>query len=211
MPPTGLLTPLCQQRSNNALEVARAPICWHVCHELATNRPVIPATEEIVMNGTTEGTPSGSARMLLAATLISGLAGTPALAQDKSRIPAVGIYQAMLQANKEPGWVKFRNYGGAQWVYFTALQTLHCRLKEIRYSINSKELDKRFDLVKCNPQNPFAVPPDAGVDDIAIRLPAGSATRIAVQVVWEDDTESAIAVYEPCKDVGEQTCAWPLE
>lgn len=145
------------------------------------------------------------------ATMISGAILVPAAAQDKSRIPAIAIYQAMLQGNQEPGWIQFRNYGGAQWIYFSALQALHCRLKEIRYSINSKDLDERFKLVKCNPQNPFALPSDSGIEDIAIRLPKGTAATIAVQVVWEDDSESVVAVYEPCKDVGEQSCAWPLE
>lgn len=148
---------------------------------------------------------------LILATMMSGAVLVPAAAQDKSRIPAIAIYQAMLQGNKEPGWIQFRNYGGAQWIYFSALQALHCRLKEIRYSINSKALDERFKLVKCNPQNPFALPSDSGIEDIAIRLPKGTAATIAVQVVWEDDSESVVAVYEPCEDVGEQSCAWPLE
>ncbi len=163
------------------------------------------------MDVTAKTTSQKLAGLGIATVMLSALAIAPALTQDKSRIPAVAIYQAMLNANREPGWVQFRNYGGAQWIYFTALQTLHCRLKEIRYSINSKDLDKRFRLVKCNPQSPFAVPPDAGVDDIAIRLPKGTASTIAVQVIWEDDSESAVAVYEPCKDVGEQSCAWPVE
>lgn len=132
-------------------------------------------------------------------------------AQDKSRIPPMAVYQAMLSANKETGWAQFRNYNGEQWIYFTTLQTLHCRLAEIRYSVNSEALDKTFPLVDCNPQNPMALPPDAGVDNIAIRLPPGTANTIAVQVVWEDGSASEIAVYEPCEDVSEQTCAWPLK
>lgn len=149
--------------------------------------------------------------VLFLAGLSSGHFGKSALAQDKSRIPQMTIYQAMLDGNKERGWIAFRDYGGNQLIYFTALQTLHCRLKEIRYSINSKELDQVFDLVKCNPQNPFALPPNSELKDTLIRLPVGTAKTVAVQVTWEDDRKSAIAVYEPCKDVGEQTCAWPLE
>lgn len=137
--------------------------------------------------------------------------GGSASATDKSRVPPLSTYQAMLEGNKESGWVAFRNYGENQWVYFSALQTLHCRLKEIRYSINSEELNETFGLVDCNPQNPFALPPDAGPDDIALRLPLGTAKTIAVQAVWEDGSASAIAVYEPCENVGDQTCAWPLK
>ena len=138
-------------------------------------------------------------------------AQSPALAETKSRILPIETYLAMLAGNKETGWVAFRNYNGSQWIYFTALQTLHCRLKEIRYSINSKDLDQRFKLVKCNPQNPFALPPDSGPEDTAMNLPDGAAKTIAVQVLWEDDNASEIAVYEPCKDVGDQSCAWHLE
>ena len=61
------------------------------------------------------------------------------------------------------------------------------------------------------PAEPMALPPDAGPETIALKLPAGTARTVAVQVVWEDGTESPVAVYEPCKDVGDQSCAWPLE
>ena len=153
-----------------------------------------------------------SAKGLTVLAVICGSIGLhTASAQDKSRIPPMAVYQAMLAANKETGWAQFRNYNGEQWIYFTALQSLHCRLSEIRYSINTEALDKNFDLVDCNPQNPLAMPPDAGIEDIAIRLPLGTASTIAVQAFWEDGSPSAIAVYEPCKDVGEQTCAWPLK
>lgn len=147
----------------------------------------------------------------LVAACIYVAAPAPAVAQDKSNLPPMAIYQAMLDANRQGGWVQFRNYGGHQWIYFTALQTLHCRLTEIRYSVNSKALDVLFPLAACNTQNPFAVPPDAGIDDIAIRLPPGAAQTIAVQVVWEDGRESELAEYEPCTDVGEQSCASLLE
>ena len=150
-----------------------------------------------------------TAGSVVIATLV--LAGPIAQAQEKSRIPPQLLYQTMLDASRQSGWVQFRNLDGSQWIYFTALQTLHCRLSEIRYSINSKALDQRFDLVECNPQNPMALPPGAGPETIALKLPAGSAQTIAVQVVWEDGKESAVAVYEPCKDVGDQSCAWPLE
>lgn len=134
-----------------------------------------------------------------------------AFGQEKSRVMPLSTYKVMLNANKQTGWVSFRNYAGKQWVYFTALQTLHCRLKEIRYSINSSELDQRFNIVPCNPQNPFALPPNSKPSDIALALALGTAKTVAVQVVWETGEESAVAVYEPCKDVGEQTCSWPVK
>ena len=132
------------------------------------------------------------------------------LAAENSRIPPMDLYQTMLEANKQQGWVVFRNYGGRQLIYFTALQTLHCRLKEIRYSINSDALDQQFELVKCNPQLPFSLPSDSGPEDILISLEEGTARTVTVQVTWEDDSKSEIMTYEPCKDVGDQTCGWPV-
>ena len=142
-------------------------------------------------------------------SILSGVAA--AQSADKSRIPPVETYRAMLDASKGQGWVQFRNYNGRQLVYFTPLQTLHCRLKAIRYSINSETLEEEFPLVSCNPQQPFSLPPEAGLEEIAISLPLGTAKTVSVQAIWEDGSPSAIAVYEPCKDVGEQTCAWPLD
>jgi len=136
---------------------------------------------------------------------------TPAPEIDRSLLPSMSIYQAMLDANKKTGWIAFRNYNGKQWVYFTILQSMHCRLKEIRYSINSTDLDQRFNLVKCNPYTPFALPNNVGPKDTLIKLPLGEAQTVAVQVVWEDDRESEIVVYRPCPDVGENTCATVVE
>ena len=61
--------------------------------------------------------------------------------QYQAQIPDVGIYKAMLDANKQTGWVQFREFAGRQLIYFTALQTMHCRLKEVRYSVNTDALD----------------------------------------------------------------------
>jgi hypothetical protein len=122
-------------------------------------------------------------------------------------LPPKAIYQAMLDAAQTSGWVQFRNYAGQQLVYFTALQTLHCRLSEIRYSINSDALDQRFALVPCNPQMAFALPPDAGPEQVYLSLQPGTAETVTVQVVWDDGTESAVMTYGPCTGIGEQSCA----
>jgi hypothetical protein len=121
-------------------------------------------------------------------------------------LPPKELYRAMLEGNKDGGWVSFRNIDGKQILYFSALQTLHCRLSEIRYSINSKNLDKTFNIVPCNSQNPWALPPDSKVGDIAILMPLGTAQTVAVQAVWDDGEESDVVVYKPCDNVGDQTC-----
>lgn len=150
---------------------------------------------------------------ILLAIMTCVLGVIPALASDidKSKLPDEAIYKAMLEANKSSGWVGFRNFNGKQLVYFSPLQTMHCRLEEIRYSINSQALDKRFDLVKCNPQLPFSLPDGAGLEAIAVSFPLNTAKSVAVQVIWDDGKESEILNYEPCKDVGEQTCAQLIE
>lgn len=127
-----------------------------------------------------------------------------ATAQD---LPPKVVYQAMLDAARTSGWVQFRDFAGQQLVYFTALQTLHCRLREIRYSINSDALDQRFALVPCNPQMAFALPPDAGPEQVYLSMPPGTAETVTVQVVWDDGTESAVMTYGPCTGVGDQSCA----
>ncbi|WP_429818709.1 hypothetical protein [Ensifer sp. B1-9] len=125
----------------------------------------------------------------------------------KPQLPDVAIYKAMLDANKQTGWVQFRNYDDRQLIYFTALQTMHCRLSEIRYSINSDALDRRFPLAKCNPQIPFNLPADETAEYVYISLPADTAKSLTIQAVWDDGAGSEIVVYKPCDNVGDATCA----
>ncbi|MCF6302832.1 MAG: hypothetical protein L3J13_06485 [Devosiaceae bacterium] len=127
-------------------------------------------------------------------------------------LPPLELYQQMLEMNKSSGWVAFRNYNGQQWIYFTPLVTLHCRLQEVSYSINSDDLDQEFILPRCNPSMPFSVPTDGGVEAIAITLPSGSAQTISVQVRFTGvKTKSDIMTYRPCKDAGDASCAVLVE
>lgn len=153
-------------------------------------------------------------RMLFLVLAIAGALSLPAFAQEaddeeeyKPVLPDVAIYKAMLDANKQTGWIQFRNYDDKQLIYFTALQTMHCRLSEIRYSVNSDTLDKRFPLGKCNPQIPFNLPDSDTNEYIYISLPAGEAKTLAIQAVWDDGAGSEIVVYKPCEGVGDATCA----
>ena len=158
---------------------------------------------------------TGFSRMLFPILAIAGVTclSLHVLAQDaddedyKPVLPDVGIYKAMLDANKQTGWIQFRNYDDKQLIYFTALQTMHCRLSEIRYSINSDALDKRFPLGTCNPQIPFNLPDSDTNEYIYISLPAGEAKTLAIQAVWDDGAGSEIVVYKPCEGVGDATCA----
>ena len=154
-------------------------------------------------------------RLLLALLVIAF--SLPASAQEsdedeyKPELPDMQIYKAMLEANRQPGWVQFREFSGRQIIYFTALQTMRCRLSEVRYSVNSETLDKRFPLGPCDPQQPFNIP-DTGDDDpgkwLYIEVPTGSAKTLTIQVVWDDGSGSEIVTYRPCDNIGEGgTCA----
>lgn len=150
--------------------------------------------------------------MLMAGMIVS--AGTAVLAQDsddeeyKPELPDMSMYRAMLDANRQPGWVQFRNFAEKQLIYFTALQTMRCRLKEIRYSVNSDALDKRFPLGPCDPQQPFNIPADDPDNQyIYLELKPDEAKTLTIQVVWEDGAGSEIVTYKPCDAVGESTCA----
>ncbi|WP_127520085.1 hypothetical protein [Mesorhizobium sp. Z1-4] len=138
-----------------------------------------------------------------------GLSASLALPAAAQELPPVAVYQAMLDANKASGWVQFREFGGRQLVYFTPLQTMHCRLSEIRYSVNSEALDRTFPLVDCVPALPFSLPSDAGLEAIAIELAPGEAKSVTVQVVWSDGAESEALTFVPCEGVGDQSCAQP--
>ena len=150
------------------------------------------------------------AALLLGTALLAG--SLPAIAQEedgeeyKAQIPDVGIYKAMLNANKQTGWVQFRTFADQQLIYFTALQTMHCRLKEVRYSVNSDALDRTFPMADCDPELPFNLPSDETRNWLYIELKPGEAKTVAVQAVWDDGSGSEIVVYQPCKNP-EATCA----
>ncbi|MGV3548143.1 hypothetical protein [Rhizobium sp.] len=145
--------------------------------------------------------------------LIAAMA-LPALAQEndedeyKPELPDMTLYKAMLDANRQPGWVQFRNFADRQLIYFTALQTMRCRLSEVRYSVNSDALDLRFPLGDCDPQQPYNLPADDPDNKYIYNSYApGEVKTITIQVVWEDGSGSEIVTYRPCDNVGESTCA----
>ena len=128
-----------------------------------------------------------------------------------AKILPLTVYKQMLAGNVDSGWVAFRNYDGKQLVYFSILQTLRCRIKEVRVSFNTTALDNRLTLLPCNEENPFAVPSTLEATQyLYITFDPNSVATAAVQVTWEDDTQSEMLQFRPCKDVGDQTCAHKL-
>jgi hypothetical protein len=151
-------------------------------------------------------------KMLIAGALLSIAASARAQEANEDEyqpeLPDMAIYKAMLDANRQPGWIQFRDYDNRQLIYFTALQTMRCRLSEVRYSIDSDRLDLRFPLGSCDPQQPFNIPAD-DPDNKYIYLDRGAhaAQTVTIQVVWADGSGSEIVTYRPCDNVGESTCA----
>lgn len=144
---------------------------------------------------------------IIAATLISST--NPLYAQQKSKVMPLKQVKSIIQGTKQSGWISFLNTKSEQYIYFTHLQSWRCGMKEVRYSYNSKDLDRTFPLAKCDPQLPNNIPGE--LKWILVYENPGTVNTIAVQVLFDDDTLSDIAVYESCEDVGEQDCTQLLE
>ncbi len=90
-------------------------------------------------------------------------------------------------------WVSFRDFNGKQLIYFTHLESYTCGIKEVRYSINSDELDKVWELQPCDIKNPMTITKDI----IYLTMPLDTAKSIAVQVTFADGTKSDIVHKNP--------------
>ncbi|MFV2035821.1 MAG: hypothetical protein ACC631_12080 [Halocynthiibacter sp.] len=135
-----------------------------------------------------------AAALAIVALMGSASAQSGLLGQEKTIVPLI-----------KPSWISFRNYNGRQLIYFTMLQTYRCGLREIRYSLNSEDLDRRFALPPCDPQRPNAI--DAEKYPPYISLPMGAVQSAAVQVTFADGSASAVARFTPCDTPGDSACA----
>ena len=90
-------------------------------------------------------------------------------------------------------WVSFRDFNGKQLIYFTHLESYTCGIKEVRYSINSDDLDKVWELQPCDTKNPMAITKDI----IYLTMPLDTAKSIAVEVTFADGTKSDIVRKNP--------------
>jgi len=131
--------------------------------------------------------------LLLAVAAPAAAQGT--LGQEKQIL-------AMIRQN----WVAFRDYDGKQLIYFTTLLAYHCGLSEIRYSLDSGALDRRFPVPECDPQQPNAIDVEkSGLPFVS--LPKGSTREMAVQLVYSDGSESETVRFAPCDRAGDNACA----
>lgn len=141
-----------------------------------------------------------------AATVIAalfGLAGGAATAQQ-----APGFAKRALELTRDK-WVAFRNFNGRQLIYFTQIVTYKCGLKEVRYSFNTRDVAERFQLPRCDPQNPFRLDPQN--DKIYLSLAPGTVGTMSVQLVYGDGTASKVHTFAPCVGKGDATCGVPID
>lgn len=85
-------------------------------------------------------------------------------------------------------WVSFRDSSpGKRLAYFTALVAYKAALQEIRYSVDSPALDKRFPLSAAGVT--AGIPGEIKDDTIYLPLPPAAAF-VTVQIVYSDGTAS---------------------
>ena len=125
-------------------------------------------------------------------TIISATLLALALIGTTSSGHTAGQEKQILQMTTN-SWVAFRNYNGRQLIYFTHLESWKCGIKQVRYSINSENLDRIYTLQPCDPANPNAVTTNKPY----ISLPLGTAQTIAVQLTYQDGSLSEVVRKTP--------------
>jgi serine/threonine protein kinase len=83
-------------------------------------------------------------------------------------------------------WISIRDFDGKTLAYFTHLVSFRPALREIRYAVDSEELNQRFPLLPASEAKLYEVPAGA---QTYIELPAGT-NCVIVQLVYEDGTQS---------------------
>lgn len=132
---------------------------------------------------------------------VSLVAASTAMAQ--SRVPPPDQMRMMIEAGADQ-WIAFRDYNGRQLIYFTHFVSMKCGIAELRYSVNSTELDQVWPLPDCHEQIPFHVDPET--DQIYLDLELGAAETVTVLVRYLDGGQSPVRTYRPCDVEGDVTC-----
>ena len=144
--------------------------------------------------------------LLLGICLAIWGAVVPGSAQQ-SRVMPLDQVKSILDATKD-SWIAYRDFNGRQLIYFTQIVAWHCGIKDIRYSLNGTDLDQRFPVPACNELLPNNITSD---DKIYLDMAPDSVSRLAVQLLFDDDSVSDIHVYQPCAGAGEATCGQRIE
>jgi hypothetical protein len=83
-------------------------------------------------------------------------------------------------------WVQFND----RYAYFSSLFSSNCGLSEVRYSFDSKDLDRRMPLPPCSLRHHGYMPAD---DAEVVRLETAP-TYVALQLVYYDGTVSPVSI-----------------
>ena len=84
-------------------------------------------------------------------------------------------------------WLSFRDFNGVL-LYYTALVSYRCAIKELRIGLDRTEPDRVVALPPCDETNPFAIPGDFVP---YLKAPAGTRSASA-QIVYTDGTTSPV-------------------
>jgi hypothetical protein len=99
-----------------------------------------------------------------------------------------------LEATKS-SWVEFgTTKAGKQVVKLGYLGVYKCTVKVVKYSFDNRNVDKTFNLPRCDPNNPFQMD-----DPNVFLIPVPAVVKnFTVQLVFADGTLSPVRTYEPC-------------
>ena len=88
-------------------------------------------------------------------------------------------------------WLSSQDRNGQHIVYFSHLNSSRCGIRDVRYSVDSEDLDQQLELPSCNPRNPHAVE-----GAISFYLPS-TPRFIAVQLTYADGSLSELVKLKP--------------
>lgn len=106
----------------------------------------------------------------------------------------IGLAKKSLEETKG-SWVEFGvTKSGQQMVKLSYFSVFKCTVKVIKYSFDTRNIDKSFALPKCDASNPFQI------DDPSqfVVLGKGTIKSFSAQIVYADGSVSPIRTYEPC-------------
>ncbi|GEP12087.1 caspase family protein [Methylobacterium gnaphalii] len=87
-------------------------------------------------------------------------------------------------------WLSFRDFNGVL-LYYTALVSYRCAIKELRIGLDKAEPDRVIPLPPCDEANPFAIP---GNFTPYLKAPPGTRSASA-RIVYRDGTLSPVKMF----------------
>ena len=91
-------------------------------------------------------------------------------------------------------WIAFREWQGMT-VYFTHLVTYRCAVREVRYGLGDRPVDRVFKLPPCDAADPNSVPENA---TLYMKVPPNTAS-MQVQLTYVDGSQSETRMFNAPK------------